>query len=52
MIREIEYFPTEREAESEGNRCASILYGYSYSFKVYKDGKQWVLDSCRYTSCD
>lgn len=52
MIRELEYFPTEAEAEKEGNRLAYVLYGYGYSFKVYRDGKQWVLDSCRYSSCD
>lgn len=52
MIREIEYFPTEMEAEAEGNRCKAILWGYGYSFKVYKDGNRWVLDSCRWASCD
>lgn len=52
MIREIESFATEAEAQAEGERLRGLLYGYSYRFTVYQQGDSWTLDSTRYSSCD
>jgi hypothetical protein len=55
MIRSVEYFDTEVEAEQEGQRCQALLGpGYGYSYRVWFDtsGQVWVLDSSRYSSCD
>jgi hypothetical protein len=54
MIYEEESFPTEVEAEVEGQRCSRMLYGYGYRYRVDYDKKNgvWVLSSSRYTSCD
>ena len=55
MIREIESYNTEVEAEKEGRRCKALLGpGYGYTYKVYYEVSSglWILDSCRYTTCD
>ncbi len=53
MIHETEYFETEQAAQNEGERLYRVLYGYSYSFKVYKTSNGlWALESTRYNSCD
>ncbi len=54
MIRAVEYFDTEAEAEQEGQRCKALLGpGYGYSYRVWQETSgAWVLDSSRYSSCD
>ena len=52
MIREVETFDTEAEAQAEGTRASGLLYGYGYRFTVYQQGDSWTLDSTRYKSCD
>jgi hypothetical protein len=52
MIREVETFNTEAEAQAEGTRLSGLLYGYGYRFQVYQQGDSWTLDSTRYRSCD
>jgi hypothetical protein len=54
MIRAVEYFDTEAEAEQEGQRCKAMLGpGYGYSYRVWQETSgAWVLDSSRYSSCD
>lgn len=55
MIRDIDTFATMVEAEQEGKRCQALLGpGYGYTYKVYYEVSSglWVLDSCRYTTCE
>ena len=52
MIREVETFDTEAQAQAEGERLRGLLYGYGYRFQVYQSGDSWTLDSTRYRSCD
>jgi hypothetical protein len=54
MIRAIEYFDTQDDAEAEGKRCKEMLGpGYGYTYTVWQDtAGAWVLQSSRYSSCD
>jgi hypothetical protein len=54
MIRKMELFKTQDDAEAEGQRCLALLGpGYGYSYTVWQDtAGVWVLQSSRYSSCD
>ena len=53
MIRKMEVFKTQADAEAEGQRSKALLGpGYGYTFTVWQSGEVWMLQSSRYSSCD